>query len=299
MLLADHHKIALTLPGISVTYAQLLASAHSFARLFAAGTKRVLIFSENRPEWIYALYAAWCNRSTVVPVDHQATIEEIAFIIRDCQPQVFFCSLERKALLKEVLAGLDYAPQLLVFEELQPAQEPDLSPIELVDPQATALLSYTSGTTGTPKGVMLSFANLLANVEAVTIGTPIYSRDERVLMLLPLHHILPLLGTMVIPFRIGATVALSPSLLAKDIVRTLSRPPADLTIRKSILNYWLIIKPYNQPMQTRPSTPVNHSHSPVTSMAEAKRYPLPQNGHNPKIFFLSNSTIEQGITHAV
>jgi len=221
MLLADHHKVALTLPGRSLTYAQLLAAAHSYAHLFAAGTERVLIFSENRPEWIYAFYAAWCNRSTVVPVDHQATIEEITFIARDCQPQVYFCSQERKALLVEVLAGLDYTPQLLVFEELPPEQEPDFSPIELIDSQATALLSYTSGTTGTPKGVMLSFANLLANVEAVTIGTPIYSRDERVLMLLPLHHILPLLGTMVIPFRIGATVALSPSLLAEDIVRTL------------------------------------------------------------------------------
>jgi long-chain acyl-CoA synthetase len=221
MLLADHHKAALILPSATLTYAQLLAAAHNYAHLFAEGTERVLIFSENRPEWIYAFYGAWCNRSTVVPVDYLATTDEVAFIVRDCRPQVFFCSQERKALLEEILAGLDYAPQLLVFEELQPAQETDIRPIELIDPQATALLVYTSGTTGSPKGVMLSFENLLANVEAVTIGTPIYSRDERVLMLLPLHHILPLLGTMVMPFRIGATVALSPSLLAEDIVRTL------------------------------------------------------------------------------
>jgi len=77
MLLADHHKIALTLPGISLTYAQLLAAAHSYASLFAAGTKRVLIFSENRPEWIYALYAAWCNQSTVVPVAIQGAYEAL------------------------------------------------------------------------------------------------------------------------------------------------------------------------------------------------------------------------------
>lgn len=221
MLLADHHKAALILPDRSLSYAQLLAAAHGYASLFTEGTERVLILSENRPEWVYALYAAWSNRSTVVPVDYQATTEEVAFIVRDCRPQVLFCSQERKSLLAEVLDGLDSTPQLLVFEELPSALESETSPIGPVDPQDTALLSYTSGTTGSPKGVMLSFANLLANVEAVTIGTPIYSRDERVLMLLPLHHILPLMGTVVIPFQIGATVALSPSLLAEDIVRTL------------------------------------------------------------------------------
>jgi len=223
MLLADHHKAALVLPDRSITFAQLLAAAHSYARLLPEGTERVLIFSENRAEWVYAFYAAWCNRSTVVPVDYLSTTAEVTFIAKDCRPQVFFCSQERKPLLMEVLAGLDYTPLLLVFEALPQPGDQAGNPIEAPDPQATALIIYTSGTTGTPKGVMLSFENLLANIDAVTIDTPIYSRDERVLMLLPLHHILPLLGTMVMPFRVGATVAMSPSLLAEDIVRTLQR----------------------------------------------------------------------------
>ena len=100
---------------------------------------------------------------------------------------------------------------------------------------------YTSGTTGTPKGVMLSFENLLANVEAVTIGAPIYAPDERVLMLLPLHHIFPLLGTLVMPFQIGATVALSPSLRAEDIVRTLQNNKITILIGVPRL-YSLIMK---------------------------------------------------------
>jgi long-chain acyl-CoA synthetase len=104
-----------------------------------------------------------------------------------------------------------------------PVEDQDNEPIAASNPEATALLIYTSGTTGTPKGVMLSFANLLANIEAVTVGAPIYSPDERVLMLLPLHHIFPLLGTLVIPFQIGATVALSPSLGAEDIIATLQK----------------------------------------------------------------------------
>ncbi len=241
MLLADHHKTALILPDHSYTYAQLLAMAHAYGQLIPDGTQRVLIFSENRPEWIHAFYGGWCKGCTVVPVDFQATAEEVTFIARDCRPQVFFCSQERKPVIEEVLAGLDYGPKLLVFEELSPVERQESEPIAASNPQATALLIYTSGTTGTPKGVMLSFENLLANVEAVTIGAPIYAPEERVLMLLPLHHIFPLLGTLVMPLQIGATVALSPSLRAEDIVSTLQNNKITILIGVPRL-YSLIMK---------------------------------------------------------
>jgi len=230
MLLADHHKTALILTSRAYTYTHLLTQARATARFIPEDTERVLLFSENRPEWVFAFYAAWSAGCAVVPVDFQATAEEVAFIVGDCRPQVLFCSQERKPVLAEALAGLDYAPLLLVFEELHPDETIPPEPIDCADPRATALLIYTSGTTGTPKGVMLSFDNLLANVEAVTVGTPIYSAQERVLMLLPLHHIFPLLGTLVIPFRIGATVALSPSLRAEDIVATLQKNAVTILI---------------------------------------------------------------------
>ncbi len=220
-LLTDHRKAALILPDQTLSYAQLLSRAVGYGGLIPEETERVLIFSENRAEWLYAFYAAWGSGCTVVPVDYQATAEEVAFILRDCRPTVLFCSLERKAVLEEAIQALDKAPQLLVFETLPMLEDVSAEPILALDLDQTALLIYTSGTTGTPKGVMLSFENLLANIEAVTLGAPIYSAQERVLMLLPLHHIFPLLGTLIIPLQIGATVALCPTLVAADIVRTL------------------------------------------------------------------------------
>jgi len=204
-------------------------------------TERVLIFSENRPEWIFALYAAWSSGCAVVPVDYQATVDEVAFIVEDCRPTVLFCSLDRKPVLEAALARLDNEAQLLVFEALPSIDCTETTPVYAPDAEQTALLIYTSGTTGSPKGVMLSFANLLANVEAVTVGTPIYSAEERVLMLLPLHHIFPLMGTVVIPFQIGATVALCPSLLAADMVKTLQQNRVTILIGVPRL-YSLIMK---------------------------------------------------------
>lgn len=239
--LADHHKPALILPDQTLSYAQLLTMAHGYGCLIPEECERVLIFSENRPEWVYAFYATWSSGATVVPVDYQATVEEVAFILADCRPSVLFCSLERKSVLEAAVSLLDYQPQLLVFEALPPVEEQAAAAIQAPELERTALLIYTSGTTGSPKGVMLSFANLLANVEAVTIGTPIYSPAERVLMLLPLHHIFPLLGTLVIPLQIGATVALCPTLLAADIVHTLQQNRITILIGVPRL-YSLIMK---------------------------------------------------------
>ncbi|MGQ9644881.1 MAG: non-ribosomal peptide synthetase, partial [Ignavibacterium sp.] len=89
------------------------------------------------------------------------------------------------------------------------------------DINKTAIIIYTSGTTGSPKGVMLSFDNLLVNIEAVTEDVIVYEPSDRVLVLLPLHHIFPLVGTVVAPLKIGATIVFSPSMAADDLMATL------------------------------------------------------------------------------
>lgn len=241
MLLRDHQKNALILPDSTLTYAQLLQAAHGYAAFIPDGAERVLICSENRTEWVCAFYAAWSKGCIVVPVDFQSTAGEIAFIAGDCLPQVCFCSKEREPILTAALAELTEKPSILVFETIPPQTVANSTPIDCPDPDATALLIYTSGTTGTPKGVMLSFTNLLANVEAVTVGTPVYRASDRVLMLLPLHHIFPLLGTMVIPLQIGATIAVSPSLRAEDIIATLQTNKVTILIGVPRL-YSLIMK---------------------------------------------------------
>jgi long-chain acyl-CoA synthetase len=98
------------------------------------------------------------------------------------------------------------------------------------DPDSTAVIIYTSGTTGSPKGVMLSFRNLHSNLRSVSEDVPIYRADDRVLILLPLHHILPLQGTLIMPLSLGATVVFCPSLSADDITATLQAHEITLVI---------------------------------------------------------------------
>lgn len=226
MFLKNYDKTALKWKDQEVSYTELLENAVYYSTLFPKKAERILIFSENRLEWIYSFYGSWRNNCTVIPVDYLSTVEEVTYIVQDCLPDIVFCSREREVIFKKVLEAIDYSPQVIVYEDVMaPAGDTGEEVTENNSDAGalddTALIIYTSGTTGDPKGVMLSHENVLANVEAVSIGVPIFSIDERVMLLLPLHHIFPLLGSLVAPISVGATIAMSPSLQPADIISTL------------------------------------------------------------------------------
>ena len=209
----------------SVTYGELQSHIDSYSDyLKEKSIEKVAIFSENRFEWVYAFYATWKNSAVSVPLDFMATAEEIRFILNDCRPEVLFCSNKTLDIVEKFLSGLTYSIEVVNFDTLdvKPANDAP-RPWPKHQPSDTAVIIYTSGTTGTPKGVMVTYDNLLANVEAVSQIIPIYTSARPVLVLLPLHHIFPLVGTMVAPLCVGAPMAFSPSMTSDDIMSTLQQ----------------------------------------------------------------------------
>lgn len=226
MFLQPHNKPALILKDQEISYTTLLEKVNTYATLFSADAcEKVAIYSENRFEWVYAFYAGWKNHCIVVPIDFMAPADEVAYMLEDCKPEVLFCSQEKAQEAKDALQSLSYAPKLLIFEELeehlQALETPPSIDLPEHDRNDTALIIYTSGTTGSPKGAMLSFDNVLVNTEAVTQDVPIITPEQRVLVLLPLHHIFPLLGTIVMPLYAGGTCVFTPSMASEDIRETL------------------------------------------------------------------------------
>jgi long-chain acyl-CoA synthetase len=216
-------KPALITKDQTVTYHSLFQKIHSYTRLFSEkGYNRIAIFSENRPEWIYAFYAAWQNDAVVVPIDFLSSAEDAAYILNDCRPELVFASQGVKNTWDKVTGKLEYSPLILFFEDI-PADEirSELSWRIPGSTEKTAVIIYTSGTTGSPKGVMLSFDNLIANIKAVTEDVKIFNADRPVLMLLPVHHIFPLAGSLMAPLSAGGSIVLSPSMQSSDIMETL------------------------------------------------------------------------------
>ncbi len=235
------NKVAIIAGEHNVTYSELLRRVAQFARKTPKGKQtKTVIFSENREGWAYAFFSVWQNEGVVVPVDASSTASDVAYILRDCQPDAVWVSKERESVLRESLALFkgEEAPKVFLIDDcegLSLADEPATSILPWAalsepDNDDTAVIIYTSGTTGSPKGVMLSYSELKANVHSVSYDVPIYSEKRRALVLLPLHHVLPLMGSLIAPLYMGGGIAISPSLSGPDIMDTLQRGQVGIMI---------------------------------------------------------------------
>lgn len=224
-MITPSSRVAIINGEQEITFTQMLQRISIYAQHTPAlPTSKTLILSENRAGWIYALYAIWNNHGIAVPVDAASTAHEIAYILQDCKPETVWTSVEKKPLLDEAVREAGVEVQVLLIDDYESADTTDTAVAEIkYDLQDTCLICYTSGTTGSPKGVMLSFENVMANVQAVWKDVPIFNEHRRTIILLPLHHVLPLVGSAVIPFIAGGGVAICPSLAAADIMSTLQR----------------------------------------------------------------------------
>ncbi|MBQ8454932.1 MAG: AMP-binding protein [Bacteroidaceae bacterium] len=254
----DLNRVAIIAGEHSVTYSELLRRVAQFARKTPKGKQtKTVIFSENREGWVYAFFSVWQNEGVAVPVDASSTASDVAYILRDCQPDAVWVSKEREAVLREAMKEDPSQPSLKGREKVSPLRGDlegsfpvfiidDYESLSLKDEPAssilpwaalsepdnddTAVIIYTSGTTGSPKGVMLSYSALMANVHSVSYDVPIYSEKRRALVLLPLHHVLPLMGSLIAPLYMGGGVAISPSLSGPDIMDTLQRGQVGIMI---------------------------------------------------------------------
>jgi acyl-CoA synthetase (AMP-forming)/AMP-acid ligase II len=206
-----------------VSYAQFWAQAQDFAaHLHAQGLEagdRVALILPNRIEAAVACYGTWLAGGVVVPLNAQARERDFVPWLRHCAARHVVHEAGH-ADAERALAQLDPLPAHTVLAEAQPLCLPhaqhDEAETRDVEPGALALILYTSGTTGAPKGVMLSHANLLANAEAVVAYLKLVPED-RVLSVLPFYYAY---GASVLHTHLitGACVVLAPNLLFPHLV---------------------------------------------------------------------------------
>lgn len=238
MTIRDYKKTAIITPEREVSYSELMERIQIYAELLECKDGepfKAVILSENREEWAYAFFSIWHKHGIAVPVDATSTVGDVAYIMRDCRPDYIFVSEQKEQLAREAMleAGVDIKVLSLDDASLLKDAGKHEACSEMVfkgENTNVALIIYTSGTTGSPKGVMLSYENLEANIHGVADEVPIFNGERRTLILLPLHHVLPLMGTLIAPITRGCGVALCPSLSGPDIMAMLQRGKVSIMV---------------------------------------------------------------------
>jgi len=210
-----------------LTYREVAEGAEAAARgLVALGIKpgdRAVLLSENRPEWGVAYLAITGVGGTAVPLDAQLSDAEIANCVRHAGAELVITSgrfLERLTALagqglSASIIDLDGGPGALAFGAL--AERGAGMPLPEIPADLPASILYTSGTTGTPKGVVLTHRNFLANAQSV-LDFGLCRPDDTILALLPLHHVFPFMGNFLVPLLSGSCTVFLQSLKAPDLL---------------------------------------------------------------------------------
>lgn len=234
-MIKKYNKTAIVSKNTSYSYSEVLQYARCYADYFSSKNtpEKVLIFAENAPEWAFAFYGALRCGAIVVPVDVQSTQKELAYIIADCQPDIVFVSSEKRAFTAETCFSVDsFNGRIVSAEDIDVSRvsELEIAEIPVLEDDKTMLIIYTSGTTGSPKGVMQSYKNITFVADAVSKEIPIFKEDSNVMVLLPLHHSFPLMGSMIVPLYRGGTIYFAENLTSEAILKTLKDGKISLII---------------------------------------------------------------------
>jgi acyl-CoA ligase (AMP-forming) (exosortase A-associated) len=229
---------ALTYRAETLTYARYAEAVQAVARglvaLDVGKGERVAVYLEKRLETVLAMFGAAAAGAVYVPVNPLLRPRQVAHILKDCNVRVLVTSAERLGSLAEVLhdchdlhavvtvdggdAAHGAGKTMVAWAELMAGGA--RPPHRVIDQDMVAIL-YTSGSTGMPKGVVLSHRNVVAGARSVSQyleNTP----DDRILSVLPLSFDAGM-SQLTTAFAVGAGAVLMNYLLPQDVIRQVAR----------------------------------------------------------------------------
>lgn len=233
-------RTAIITPTEEISYAEMLANIRKYAQYVSMekGAKTI-VFAENCVEWIYSFFSIWQNRGIAIPVDASSTVDDVAYIMNDAQPDAIWVTEQTEAVALEAIKKAGVNTVVLRMDDLTGLRSHEMTKEEGIsfEDSDVCVILYTSGTTGFPKGVMLTFHNLLVNINAISSKeVPIFNKNSSTLILLPLHHVMPLVGTVIAPIFTESQVVLCPTMSGPDIMAALQR--GKVTIIVGVPRLW-------------------------------------------------------------
>jgi len=203
------HKLA-TGNGITdITYQGLWDRANRGALQLGSGGP-VLLYGISGPDWIAGFFSISCAGRCVVPVPANASSDYLKLVIKHVGIETVVCSAALK----------DNLPKQNVVELDSLGENTGSGQLPVISPDDRALIAFTSGSTQSPRAVVLTHGNIVANIHGL-IAVQQVSVSDTFLSLLPPHHLFELVVGNLAPMVLGASIKYPPALLPNRIIEAL------------------------------------------------------------------------------
>ncbi|MBR2526688.1 AMP-binding protein [bacterium] len=217
---------------------------------------KVAILSESNPEWSAAFFSIVIAGGTIVPLDIKLTEYELNSILSDCLPKVLLVSsayFETGLKMKEQIPSIE---RIVLIDDKGVNKEYDSIYTIQSEPRKkwvhrslnqTALIIYTSGTTGMPKGVQITYKNMITQTESISKCFPLTTND-RLLSILPMNHLFELSVGYLTFLSLGTSIYYSKSLKPKDLFEI---------IQKKRITFMVVVPAFLKLLKTTLDTKIN------------------------------------------
>jgi long-chain acyl-CoA synthetase len=228
--------VAMTFFDKTYTYKELSVSIKKAAKgLTSLGVKkgdRVAIMLPNCPQYPISFYSALMCGATIVQVNPMYKASELIHILNDSGAKILIMMDKLLPLYESVK---DQTPiqkvipvsveSAVIPAELQPELDNWLPEVVIEPKEDVAVLQYTGGTTGTPKGAMLTHYNIVANTLQSAATSAVQSKlgEERILAVTPLFHVYGMTSAMCVTFYIGGNLLLVPKFDVEQLVTLMEK----------------------------------------------------------------------------
>ena len=192
-------RLAIVDPGGSWTYTTIDRDAAALASVMVAGRRgdddRVAVVCTPGHDFVTALLACWHAGTIAVPLHPQHPDAELAYVVGDSGARAIVASAEHRDVVERVAVSSDAAVVDVSAGEQTHRTRPA--------PERPAVMVYTSGTTGRPKGAVHTHGSVAAMVDAM-LAAWAWSADDRVILVLPLNHVHGLINVTLCALAAGA-----------------------------------------------------------------------------------------------
>ena len=181
----------------------------------------ISVYGDNSPNWVMSYIGINFLGGTVIPLDALLSAQDILNFLDFSKAKAVIADKAHIDELTEELSNKGSNVPVISMESIisEPSENQATDPYK-VDPDDLLAILFTSGTTGTPKGVQLSNGNVFTNVQALLQSVDVTDKDN-ILNILPLHHGYSSIVALFAPLWTGATVTFTESIKSTDLLASI------------------------------------------------------------------------------